>query len=72
MCYSAERRRDKDRDMANNHYLKALEYYQRAIDNSKQNIYAANGIGAALAEMGHLSSAREVFVRVSANEIAEC
>ncbi|GMH35626.1 hypothetical protein BSKO_03494 [Bryopsis sp. KO-2023] len=59
-----ERRKDKDKDSANNFYLKALEYYQKAIENSPQNIYAANGIGAALAEMGDLKTAQEIFVRV--------
>lgn len=59
-----ERKKDRDKDTATTHYMKALEYYVRAIDNCKQNIYAANGIGAALAEMGDLSTAREVFVQV--------
>ncbi|CAD7699619.1 unnamed protein product, partial [Ostreobium quekettii] len=64
--YSApgERRREGDEKRARQHFLKGLEYYQKALEKDMSNVYAANGLGAALAELGHLEVAKEIFTEV--------
>ncbi|KAK9844132.1 hypothetical protein WJX81_005444 [Elliptochloris bilobata] len=43
---------------------RALDAYKRVLERSEGNAFAANGIGAVLAEQGHLGAARAVFAQV--------
>lgn len=44
----------------------SYKFYNKVLekDKSKSNIYAACGLGMVLAEMGHVSSAREIFMKI--------
>lgn len=44
--------------------VQALEEYTKVLTKEKHNVWAANGVGAALAELGHLDAARAVFSEV--------
>lgn len=43
---------------------KALDIYRQVLQKSEGNIYAANGIGAALAELGDYTTAQKIFMMV--------
>lgn len=43
---------------------RAGDAYRRVLEKNESNIYAANGMGAVLAENGHLTTAREIFTAV--------
>ena len=42
---------------------RALDAYRRVLERSEANAFAANGVGAVLAEQGHLGAARAVFAQ---------
>ncbi len=54
--------------------LQATHYYRAVLNSAPSNIYAAHGMGVALAERGALNDAREVFVivQVSCQEVLAC
>lgn len=42
---------------------RALDAYRRVLERSEGNAFAANGVGAVLAEQGHVGAARAVFAQ---------
>lgn len=44
--------------------MQALQHYKTVLKEQPANIFAANGIGVCLAEMGLLEAARETFMAV--------
>lgn len=44
----------------------SYKFYNKVLekDKSKTNVFAASGLGMVLAEMGHLSAAREIFLKL--------
>ncbi|KAL4854380.1 RNA polymerase-associated protein CTR9 [Chlorella vulgaris] len=65
-AYSAPsgKRKDDSIRKAETHYTHALELYRRVLEKDEGCIFAANGIGCVLAELGNLSAAKEVFLQV--------
>eukprot|EP00884_Botryococcus_braunii_P015610 jgi/Botrbrau1/2732/Bobra.0164s0012.1 len=62
-----ERRKEPEAGKADRALTRAGEAYKRVLDKTEgtgMNVYAANGIGAVLAERGHLTTAREIFTSV--------
>jgi RNA polymerase-associated protein CTR9 len=55
---------DKTKQRVKEHLEQALAYYTKVLQTHPQNIYAANGVGAILAEQGKVEQAKEVFVSV--------
>ncbi len=55
-----------DSEKARKYANRALDLYRQVLNKHEGNIYAANGIGAAVAELGEYSSAQKVFMLVSA------
>jgi hypothetical protein len=45
-------------------FARALDAYRRVLERGEGNAFAANGIGAVLAEQGHLGAARDIFTQV--------
>ena len=45
-------------------FARALDAYRRVLERGESNAFAANGIGAVLAEQGHLGAARDIFTQV--------
>lgn len=43
---------------------KATECFQTGINRMQNNVYAAHGIGAVLAEQGHIQAAHTIFTQV--------
>ena len=43
---------------------RALDAYRRVLERAEGNAFAANGVGAVLAEQGHVGAARAVFAQV--------
>ena len=43
---------------------RALDAYRRVLERAEGNAFAANGVGAVLAEQGHIGAARAVFAQV--------
>jgi len=46
------------------HLRRAAEFYRKMLHKDPSNLYAANGLGAILAEKGHLPRSKEIFSRV--------
>jgi RNA polymerase-associated protein CTR9 len=55
---------EKTRARIKEHLDQALAYYTKVLQTHPDNIYAANGVGAILAEQGKVDQAKEVFVTV--------
>jgi len=49
---------------AEKQFARALTEYKRVLERGDGNVFAANGIGAVLAEQGHLGAARDIFNQV--------
>ena len=49
---------------ARKHLQHALQIYRQVLGGQEGNIYAANGVGAALAELGDIGTAQRVFREV--------
>ncbi|XP_002733846.1 RNA polymerase-associated protein CTR9 homolog, partial [Saccoglossus kowalevskii] len=54
----------RDKDKEKRHQDRALAMYKQVLRNDGKNIYAANGIGAVLAQKGYIREARDVFSQV--------
>lgn len=54
----------KDKEKEKRHQDRALAMYKQVLRNDPRNIWAANGIGAVLAQKGYISEARDVFAQV--------
>ncbi|EFN52318.1 hypothetical protein CHLNCDRAFT_139104 [Chlorella variabilis] len=65
-AYSApsDRRKEDSAKKAEVHYSHALELYRRVLEKDEGCIFAANGVGCVLAELGNLTAAKEVFLQV--------
>ncbi|MEW5317155.1 MAG: hypothetical protein WDW38_008482 [Sanguina aurantia] len=61
-----KRKGDEAGRRAQERYAKVCEDYRSLLASQPSNVYAANGIGATLAEMGHLEEAGAVFGEVVA------
>ncbi|MEW5301852.1 MAG: hypothetical protein WDW36_004683 [Sanguina aurantia] len=61
-----KRKGDEAGRRAQERYVKVCEDYRSLLASQPSNVYAANGIGATLAEMGHLEEAGAVFGEVVA------
>ncbi len=55
----------EDTQKAKKYADRALETYRQVLQKNEGNIYAANGIGAAIAELGDYNTAQKVFMMVS-------
>jgi hypothetical protein len=55
---------DQDASKASRALTRAADAFRRVLEKNESDIYAANGIGAVLAERGHLTTAREIFTGV--------
>lgn len=55
----------EDTEKAKKYAKRALETYRLVLQKNEGNIYAANGIGAAIAELGDYNTAQKVFMMVS-------
>ena len=55
---------EDDMNKAKKYANKALDIYRQVLQKSEGNIYAANGIGAALAELGDYTTAQKIFMMV--------
>ncbi|RIB30944.1 hypothetical protein C2G38_604462 [Gigaspora rosea] len=51
----------QDRDLREQAYKKAVEYFQKALQKNPKNVWAANGITVAIAETGRFKEAQELF-----------
>eukprot|EP01135_Chromosphaera_perkinsii_P005243 Nk52_evm12s327 gene=Nk52_evmTU12s327 len=51
-------------------YKYAIDFFSRVLKYDPKNLYAANGIGAVLAERGHFKEAKEIFQQVRENTSA--
>ena len=54
----------KDKDKEKRHQDRALDTYKQVLKFDQRNIWAANGIGAVLAQKGYVSEARDIFAQV--------
>lgn len=54
----------KDKEKEKRHQDRALAMYKQVLRSDPRNIWAANGIGAVLAQKGYVSEARDVFAQV--------
>lgn len=50
--------------------MRALDTYRQVLVKNEGNIYAANGIGAAIAELGDYNTAQKVFMMVRPRSMA--
>lgn len=55
----------EDTAKAKKYATRALDTYRQVLQKNEANIYAANGIGAAIAELGDYNTAQKVFMMVS-------
>ena len=55
----------EDMQKARKYADRALDTYRLVLQKNEGNIYAANGIGAAIAELGDYNTAQKVFMMVS-------
>ncbi len=55
----------EDMEKAKKYAHRALDTYRLVLQKNEGNIYAANGIGAAIAELGDYNTAQKVFMMVS-------
>ncbi|KAK9845686.1 hypothetical protein WJX84_004302 [Apatococcus fuscideae] len=62
ISHSAKHPGSEDRD--SKQFTRALALYKRALEQNPGNLYAVNGIGAVLAEQGHLTDAHDIFGQV--------
>eukprot|EP00198_Chlamydomonas_reinhardtii_P002531 XP_001691867.1 Paf1 complex component [Chlamydomonas reinhardtii] len=66
--YTAPKDRKEDQlRKAEARFSKALDEYRAVLDADPRNVWAANGCGAALAELGYLDAAQSVFSEVYAS-----
>jgi RNA polymerase-associated protein CTR9 len=61
-----DRKKPEDAKKAEEKLMKAYMEYQHVLRGEPNNVFAANGIGAVLAELGRLDEAREIFQEVQA------
>lgn len=61
-----DRKKPEDAKKAEEKLLKAFGEFQHVLRGEPNNVFAANGIGAALAELGRLDEARDIFAEVQA------
>lgn len=61
-----DRKKPEDAKKAEEKLLKAFYEYQHVLRGEPNNVFAANGIGAVLAELGRLDEAKEIFQEVQA------
>ena len=54
----------EDMEKAKKYAHRALDTYRLVLQKNEGNIYAANGIGAAIAELGDYNTAEKVFMMV--------
>ncbi|XP_077994649.1 RNA polymerase-associated protein CTR9 homolog [Glandiceps talaboti] len=54
----------RDKEKEKRHQDRALAMYKQVLRNDGKNLYAANGIGAVLAQKGFIREARDVFSQV--------
>jgi RNA polymerase-associated protein CTR9 len=52
-------------DKAKSHFETASKIYERALIEQPKNVYAANGLGIVLAELGHNQAATDVFSKIN-------
>ena len=57
------------RQSAGKALARALECFQTGIQRTPENVYAAHGVGAVLAEQGHTKTAQTIFTLVGAQEL---
>jgi tetratricopeptide (TPR) repeat protein len=50
--------------------LQALNMYREVLKQQPDNIYAVNGLGTCLAELGHMAAAKQAFDEVGVREFA--
>lgn len=55
---------DVEIEKADKYLERALDMYMRVLEKQNGNIYAANGVGAVLAEQGKVELARKVLSQV--------
>ncbi|KAG2487876.1 hypothetical protein HYH03_013459 [Edaphochlamys debaryana] len=60
-------RREGSAKKAESRFSKALDEYRSVLDSEPRNVWAANGCGAALAELGYLDAAQSIFSEVYAS-----
>ena len=65
LVITGQRRREGDEKRARQHFMGPLEYYHKALEKDVSNVYASNGLGAAVAEIGELDATKEIFTDVS-------
>ena len=56
--------RTYQQDKEKRHQDRALDTYKQVLKFDQRNIWAANGIGAVLAQKGYVSEARDIFAQV--------
>eukprot|EP00798_Chlamydomonas_sp_ICE-L_P008150 gene8150-1403_t len=60
----SDRRKDADSKKAEERLVKAMDEYSKVLRAEPSNVFAANGLGAVMAEMGRLEEARDIFTDV--------
>ena len=55
---------EKAKSKYTQHLSRALDFYRKVLDKERNNAYAANGIGAVLAQTGRLDEAKKVFAQL--------
>ncbi|GLC38649.1 hypothetical protein PLESTB_000456300 [Pleodorina starrii] len=67
LCTAPRDRRDDSAMKAEARFSKALDEYRSVLEADPRNVWAANGCGAALAELGYLDAAQSIFSEVYAS-----